>query len=66
MQFTVLEDFFSKELKSQYCKGLSYNVRPADAVLAELVPQWVEEGKVRLGGVDTPPAGKNNGAGNVH
>jgi hypothetical protein len=30
MQFTPLKDFLSPELKSAYCKGLSYTARPAD------------------------------------
>jgi hypothetical protein len=28
MQFTPLKDFFSPELQSQYCVGLSYFVKP--------------------------------------
>jgi hypothetical protein len=54
MQFTPLEDFFSDELQSQYCVGLSYTVKDdaAHAKLAALVPKWLAEGKVRQGGAD--------------
>lgn len=49
MDFTPKEDFFSKELGSQYCKGMGYTARPQDTKLRELVPNWVAEGKVALG-----------------
>lgn len=54
MQFTPLQDFFSDELQSQYCVGLSYFVKDdaAHAKLAELVPKWMAEGKVRAGAAD--------------
>lgn len=66
MQFTPLEDFFSEELKSQYCVGLSYTVRPGNAKLAALVPKWISEGKVRQGGPDGPaPIARVSGVGKV-
>ena len=51
MQFTPINDFFSDEMQSQYCKGLSYFVKAdaAHAKLAALVPKWIAEGKVRPG-----------------
>jgi hypothetical protein len=83
MQFTPVEDFFCKELKSQYCKGLSYTVRPADdpriagtdkrsvltrknrALLAQLVPQWLAEGKVVLGAPAATQPGSVEGRGDI-
>lgn len=62
MQFTPLKDFFSEELKSAYCVGLSYQIRPDDKKLAALVPQWIEEGKVRMWG---PVIAKVSGNGEV-
>lgn len=50
MRFTVISDFFSEELGSQYCAGLNYEAREGDTKLMELVPQWIKEGKVREGG----------------
>jgi hypothetical protein len=75
MQFTALEDFFSPETQSHYCKGLSYTVRPfvdhpawdektraqvkaRCEALARLAPQWLAEGKIRLGG---PEGGQMRG-----
>jgi hypothetical protein len=52
MQFTPLQDFYSDELRSQYCVGLSYTAREKDALLIGLLPKWIEEGLVILG----PPA----------
>ena len=49
MQFTPIKDFLSDEFQSQYCVGLSYTVRPEDQKLADLVPIWISEGKVKLG-----------------
>jgi hypothetical protein len=51
MQFTPNKDFFSNELQSQYCVGLSYTVKDdaAHTKLAALLPQWIAEGKVRVG-----------------
>jgi hypothetical protein len=57
-QFTALKDFFSKELGSQYTAELSYTVRESDTKLAELVPVWVKEGKVRLGGTPAKVEGR--------
>lgn len=50
-QFTPLKDFFSPETRSQYVVGLSYSVKNDGdhKVLAELVPKWIAEGKVRAG-----------------
>ena len=56
MQFTPLKDFFSDEFQSHYLVGLSYTVRPGDDTLAALVPQWIDQGKVRLGAPSAPLA----------
>jgi len=58
MRFTALQDFFSEETRSQYTKGLSYTVRPADKTLAELVPLWIEQGKVAPGGPGAEVSGE--------
>jgi hypothetical protein len=57
MQFTVLEDFWSDETKSQYCAGLSYTA--ADERLRKLAEQWIAEGKAEPGG----PAAELTGRG---
>jgi len=48
-RFTVLDDFFADETKSQYVAGLSYEAEEGSP-LAELVDGWISEGKVREGG----------------
>jgi hypothetical protein len=80
MQFTPLQDFFCEELRSQYCVGLSYTVRPKPAdpdipgdketpkeqtVLGKLLPKWIAEGKVRLGAPDVPATITVAGTGKV-
>ena len=50
MRFTALQDFYSEETQSQYVAGLSYETRPGDRRLIELVPQWIVDGLVELGG----------------
>ena len=50
MRFTALQDFYSDETQSQYLAGLSYETRPRDHKLIELVPQWIVDGLVELGG----------------
>ncbi len=59
MRFTALEDFYSPELKSSYVKGLSYTVRPGDVLLVKLVPTWIDEGKVELGGPEAKIEGSD-------
>ena len=49
-RFTVLDDFFSDDLQSQYVAGLSYEVGENDDKLASLVDGWIAEGKAREGG----------------
>lgn len=68
MQFTPIEDFFSPELQSQYCVGLSYDAKDdaAHAKLVALLPKWIAEGKVRAGAPDAAAVAKHfNGAGEV-
>jgi hypothetical protein len=59
VRFTVIDNFKSEELQSEYVAGLSYEARDEDTVLLGLIPQWIEEGKVREGG----PAAIVSGAG---
>lgn len=54
MQFTPNKDFHDDELRSDYCVGLSYTVRPGNDVLAGKVADWLAEGLVRAGAPDTP------------
>lgn len=63
MQFTPLRDFFSEELKSEYCVGLSYRARPEDKKLLSLLPTWIAERKVRQGLPDGPVGGSISGTG---
>lgn len=56
MRFIALADFISKETMSQYAKGLGYSVRDPKSPLAKLVPQWVEEGKIKIVSKDDPAA----------
>ena len=50
MQFTALKDFFSDATKSQYVAGLNYTAGPNDNALLALIPVWVDEKKIVLGG----------------
>jgi hypothetical protein len=50
MRFTALQDFYSDATQSQYVAGLSYETRPNDRRLFELIPQWIMDGLVELGG----------------
>lgn len=58
-RFTALQDFACEELKSHYCKGLSYTCRDGKAYdkLRALLPKWVAEGRVVLGGVGAEVTG---------
>lgn len=47
-KFQALQNFESAELQSAYCEEFKYQVREGNDVLAALVPQWVEEGKVKI------------------
>jgi len=58
MRFTVLQDFYSDETQSQYVAGLSYETRSGDHKLIELVPQWIVDGLVKLGGPQAMVSGK--------
>lgn len=53
MKFTALKDFWDEELKSQYCEGLSYTVRPKDDLLRSKIQGWLDEGKIVLGDAST-------------
>lgn len=66
IQFTPLKDFHSEEFNSDYCVGLSYTARPGDSKLRALLPDWIKDGKVRLGTPDAPiGTAKVSGAGEV-
>ena len=60
MPFVALVDFWSEDLRSGYVAGLSYTAYDDDdhRRLRELLPQWVKEGKVSLGG---PASGVRGG-----
>ena len=58
MRFTALEDFYSDETQSQYVAGLSYESRPGDRKLIELIPQWIVDGLVQMGGPAAKVMGK--------
>ena len=58
MRFTALQDFHSTETQSQYVAGLSYETRPGDHKLIELVTQWIVDGLVELGGPQAVVSGK--------
>lgn len=48
-KFVPLQDFYSPELKSQYCAGLVYTIRPQDAALHALVHEkWLPADMVSL------------------
>jgi len=59
MRFTALQDFYSDETQSQYVAGLSYETRPGDHKLIELVPQWTVDGLIRMGGPRAIVSGKD-------
>jgi hypothetical protein len=53
--FTPLEDFESDETQSHYVKGMTYTA--ATEELNDLVDEWIEEGKVKLGGAGSEVKG---------
>jgi hypothetical protein len=59
MRFQALQDFWSDETQSNYCRGLYYMARLSDTKLAALLPLWEHEGKIALGG----PAARLQGEG---
>jgi hypothetical protein len=59
MRFQALQDFWSDETQSNYCRGLHYTVRPDDDKLRKFVMKWKHEGKIALGG----PAAQMQGEG---
>lgn len=67
MQFTPLKNFQDKELRSAYCVGLSYTVRPGNDLLAKKLTEWLDQGLVRLGAPDSPQpsAARVSGDGDV-
>ena len=67
MQFTPNQDFHDDDLRSDYCVGYSYTVRPGNDVLAAKVEGWLAAGMVREGGPDTPKPAEASvkGAGKV-
>lgn len=50
IRFEAVETFHSDELQSTYEKGLRYTYHPdaAHAKLAEMLPIWVAENKVKV------------------
>lgn len=45
--FIALEDFKDDELRSEYCRGLSYSVRDGNEVLAKKAEAWAQRGLIR-------------------
>jgi hypothetical protein len=58
MQFHALQDFWSDETQSNYCRGLHYTVRPDDDKLRKFVMKWKNEGKITFGGPAAQVQGK--------
>jgi hypothetical protein len=56
-RFTVLDNFTSEELKSDYVAGLSYEARDEDTILLGLIDKWIKDGKVREGGPESEVSG---------
>lgn len=65
--FTPLADFSDADLRSAYCVGLNYTLKPGNDALANKVEEWLAAGKVRLGAADGTKAGnaKLSGTGTV-
>ena len=59
-RFTVIDGFFSEEMRSEYVAGMSYEAEDGSG-LSELVDEWIAQGKVREGG----PASEVSGGGEV-
>jgi hypothetical protein len=47
-RFTVIESFYSDDMKTDYVAGQSYEAAEGSG-LSELVDEWIKEGKVREG-----------------
>lgn len=48
IRFTIIHDFYEKELKSHYLKGMSYTLKPGNKLLAKHLKTWVEDGLAAL------------------
>ena len=46
--FRPTEDFFSEAFGSQYCKGLTYTLKPGNDRLARYLAEWVAKGMVTI------------------
>lgn len=57
-RFTVIDGFFSDEMKSEYVAGMSYEAEDGSG-LSELVDEWIEQGKVREGGPEATITGSD-------
>jgi hypothetical protein len=58
VRFIAVQDFYSAETQSHYVAGLSYETRPGDHKLIEMIPQWIVDGLVRMGGPQAKVSGK--------
>lgn len=67
MDFTPLKDFTDEDLRSTYCVGLNYTVKPGNERLAAKVAEWAAKGLVRQGtaGTGTAAEAKVTGRGTV-
>ena len=59
--FTVLKDFHSDELASDYVAGMTYTARDQDTKLLAILPKWIKDKKIREGG----PEPKVTGSGTI-
>ena len=48
IEFTPTEHFWSESMRSQYCTGLKYTIKPGLDKLAGEVEKWLADGKVVL------------------
>ena len=58
-RFTVLDNFTSEALKSEYVAGMSYEARDGDTLLLQMIPKWIEQGLVREGGPQSEVSGSD-------
>lgn len=67
LKFTPLVSFYDDDLKSHYCDGLTYTVRPGNEVLAGKVRDWLDSGKVRIvDAAELGPVARLSGRGSIN
>lgn len=55
--FIPTEDFFSEAFGSQYCKDMTYTIRPDNERLLRYATEWAKEGKVIIKEPNQPQPG---------